>query len=167
MTTLKGKLSVLIVAAAALAGCAEGRSGESASAKTPATVAQGDSAAAKAKRVTRVALRESDYGKVLFASKGRALYLFTADSKGKSNCSGECASAWPPFLARGRLEAGPGVKRRLLGATTRPDGRRQVSYAGHPLYFYVHDPPNEILCHDVTEFGGDWLVVRASGKPAP
>jgi hypothetical protein len=42
-----------------------------------------------------------------------------------------------------------------------------VTYAGHPLYYYVDDPRNEILCHDVFEFGGDWLVVQASGEPAP
>jgi hypothetical protein len=41
-----------------------------------------------------------------------------------------------------------------------------VTYAGHPLYFYVDDPPHRILCHGVSEFGGDWLVVQASGEPA-
>ena len=123
--------------------------------------------AVKSKHVTRVTLRDSAYGKVLFDKTGQALYLFTADAARRSNCSGECAAAWPPFHARGRLAAGAGVNRKRLGSIKRDDGTRQVTYAGHPLYFYVHDPKNEILCHDVTEFGGDWLVVRASGKPAP
>jgi predicted lipoprotein with Yx(FWY)xxD motif len=123
--------------------------------------------ASAAKKTTKVQLRESKYGKVLFAGNGRALYLFTSDTPGTSNCSGECAAAWPPFYARGKLVAGKGVNRKLLGRTTRPDGRKQVTYKGHPLYFYVHDPRGEILCHNVNEFGGDWLVVRASGNPAP
>jgi predicted lipoprotein with Yx(FWY)xxD motif len=123
--------------------------------------------ATAAKKTTKVQLRASKFGKVLFAGNGRVLYLFTSDTAGTSNCSGECAAAWPPFYARGKLVAGDGVNRKLLGRTTRPDGRKQVTYKGHPLYFYVHDPRGEILCHNVNEFGGDWLVVRASGKPAP
>jgi predicted lipoprotein with Yx(FWY)xxD motif len=123
--------------------------------------------ATAAKKTTKVQLRASKFGKVLFAGNGRVLYLFTSDTAGTSNCSGECAAAWPPFYARGKLVAADGVNRKLLGRTARPDGRKQVTYKGHPLYFYVHDPRGEILCHNVNEFGGDWLVVRASGKPAP
>ena len=125
------------------------------------------SAAGKAKKTTKLELRESKYGKVLFAGNGRALYMFTSDTPGTSNCSGDCAAAWPPFYARGKLRGGDGVNRKLLGRTTRSDGRKQVTYNGHPLYFYVHDPRGQILCHNIFEFGGDWLVVRASGNPAP
>ena len=126
-----------------------------------------DSAKAAGAKGTKLALRDSQFGRVLFNSKGRAIYLFSSDTTGSSTCYDDCAAVWPPFYARGKLEGGPGVNRKLLGKTTRTDGRRQVSYAGHPLYFYVHDPRGEILCHNVNEFGGEWLVVRASGKPAP
>ena len=60
--------------------------------------------------------------------------------------------------------AGPNPE--LLGTTRRKNGKLQVTYAGNPLYYYVHDTPGEILCHDVVEFGGLWLVVRPSGRPA-
>jgi predicted lipoprotein with Yx(FWY)xxD motif len=120
-----------------------------------------------AKKTTEVELRKSKFGKVLFAGNGRVVYLFTSDTPGTSNCSGACANAWPPFIARGKLVATDGVNKKLLGRTTRPDGRQQVTYSGHPLYFYVHDPKGQILCHNVFEFGGDWLVVRRSGNPAP
>jgi predicted lipoprotein with Yx(FWY)xxD motif len=123
-------------------------------------------ATASAKKTTKLELRASKFGKVLFAGSGRVLYMFNADMAGTSNCAGECAAAWPPFYARGKFVSGPGVNRKLLGRTTRADGRKQVTYKGHPLYFYVHDPRGEILCHNVNEFGGDWLVVRRSGKPA-
>jgi predicted lipoprotein with Yx(FWY)xxD motif len=125
------------------------------------------SAAKKAKKTTEVELRKSKFGKVLFAGNGRVVYLFTSDTPNTSNCSGACENAWPAFIARGKLVAGDGVNKQLLGRTTRPDGRKQVTYNGHPLYFYVHDPKGEILCHNVNEFGGDWLVVRRSGNPAP
>ena len=123
--------------------------------------------AERPRKTTRVRLEGSDYGSVLFDGKGGALYLFTADEREASACYGACAKAWPPFIVQGRLHAGEGVAQGLLGTTRRRGGRRQVTYAGQPLYYYVHDTPHEIYCHDVYEFGGDWLVVEASGDPAP
>jgi predicted lipoprotein with Yx(FWY)xxD motif len=122
---------------------------------------------ASAAKVTKVKLQSSAYGKVLFDGKGGALYLFTADTPKQSNCYGQCAVEWPPFYARGKFRPGPAVNAKLLGRTTRSDGRKQVTYAGHPLYYWYKDPPNQIFCHDVFEFGGDWLAVQKSGKPAP
>jgi predicted lipoprotein with Yx(FWY)xxD motif len=69
------------------------------------------------------------------------------------------------YFKRAALVAGAGVKRSLIGTTTRSDGRRQVTYAGRPLYYYVGDrKPGRITCQDVAEYGGTWLVVRPSGK---
>ena len=84
-------------------------------------------------------------------------------SPGDSTTS--CAKAWPPVLTKGKPRAGDGAKQRLLGRTERRNGRRQVTYDGHPLYYYVDDSPGNILCHDVDEFGGLWLVVEPNGKP--
>ena len=109
----------------------------------------------------------SDYGPVIFDGRGFALYAFTRDKAGRSRCSGACAAAWPPYLAS-RLRAGTGTKSRLLGTILRSNGARQVTYAGHPLYYYVGDnKPGEILCQGVREFGGLWLVVRGNGQLLP
>jgi predicted lipoprotein with Yx(FWY)xxD motif len=63
------------------------------------------------------------------------------------------------------VRAGAGVKASLLGTIRRSNGSRQVTYGGRPLYYYVGDKkPRQILCQNVSEFGGLWLVVRASGK---
>lgn len=106
----------------------------------------------------------SSFGKVLFDGRGFVLYAFTRDH-GRSACSGACAKAWPPFFAKGKLTVGVGLKRGLLGTVKRKDGRRQVTYAGRPLYYYVGDTrPGQILCQDVFEYGGRWLIVRPSGK---
>jgi predicted lipoprotein with Yx(FWY)xxD motif len=105
----------------------------------------------------------SDYGKVLYDGRGYVLYAFTHDGRNKSRCSGACAVAWPPFLARSP-RAGAGTKQSLLGTTRRADGSLQVTYAGRPLYYYVGDrQPGQILCQNVEEFGGLWLILRGSG----
>jgi predicted lipoprotein with Yx(FWY)xxD motif len=123
------------------------------------------SAAAATPRAT-VAVRTSAYGKVLVDGRGFVLYAFTRDSRrGRSTCSGACARAWPPYLLRGAVHAGAGTKRASIATIGRADGSRQVTYGGRPLYYYVGDrEPGQILCQNVREFGGLWLVVRASGK---
>jgi predicted lipoprotein with Yx(FWY)xxD motif len=109
-------------------------------------------------------VRSSSFGKVLFDGRGFVLYAFTKD-RGRSACSDACARAWPPYVVRGGLRAGAGVKQSLLGVWRRANGARQVTYAGRPLYYYVDDRrPGQILCQNVSEFGGLWLIVRASGK---
>ena len=108
----------------------------------------------------------SAFGKVLFDGHGFVLYAFGKDSRGRSDCSGACANKWPPYVVRGKVHAGTGVKASLLGTIRRSNGSRQVTYAGRPLYYYVGDKnAGQILCQNVSEFGGLWLVVRPSGKP--
>ena len=107
----------------------------------------------------------SAYGKVLFDGRGFVVYGFTRDH-GHSACYGACAKAWPPYFApKGTLTVGAGLKKSLLGTIKRKNGRRQVTYAGKPLYYYVGDTkPGQILCQDVVEYGGRWLIVRPTGK---
>jgi predicted lipoprotein with Yx(FWY)xxD motif len=108
--------------------------------------------------------RGSKYGRIVFDGSNQALYAFTRDPRGRSACYGACAAAWPPYIVSGKLRAGAGTKRSLFGTTRRRDGRRQLTYAGKPLYYYVHDPVGQVLCQNVFEFGGLWLVVRPTGK---
>jgi predicted lipoprotein with Yx(FWY)xxD motif len=123
--------------------------------------------AAKPRRGPRVKLRDSQLGPVLFDGRDRALYLFTRDPKRRTRCYGACAEAWPPFYAKGPPRAGRGVDRSLLGTLERRDGRRQVTYKGQALYFYVDDPKGQVLCNDIVEFGGTWYAVDAEGnRPA-
>src|SRR5689334_8435095 len=108
--------------------------------------------------------RSSNYGTILFDGRGFALYAFTKDAKGPSRCYGDCAKAWPPLLVKRRAFAGMGTKAPLVGTTKRRDGKLQATYAGRPLYYYVGDRrPGQVLCQDVAEFGGTWLVLRPSG----
>jgi len=114
--------------------------------------------------VSRVVAARSAYGTILFDGRGFVLYAFTKDARGRSACAGACAKAWPPYLVTGSVAAGRGTDARRVGTIRRRDGSRQATYAGRPLYFYVGDrKPGQILCQNVSEFGGLWLVVRANG----
>lgn len=115
---------------------------------------------------TRIKVVDSNYGRVIADGKGEAFYLFDKENTKKPQCYGDCARAWPPVLTNGKPKAGNGVRQGLLGTTKRKNGKLQVTYAGHPLYYYVDDSPGTILCHDVAEFGGLWLVVKPNGKAA-
>ncbi len=106
----------------------------------------------------------SSYGRILVDGRGFALYAFTRDPQGKSVCTGACAKAWPPFIVTRPPRAAGGVKATLLGTTKRAGGKLQVTYAGRPLYYYVGDrKPGQVLCQNVREFGGAWLVIRSTG----
>ena len=121
-----------------------------------ATPALSSSAADRA----TVTVHGSKYGRILFDGRGFALYAFTRDREGRSACTGACAKAWPPYV----VEAGSGATASLLGTIRRGNGSRQVTYAGKPLYYYVGDREAlQVLCQNVFEFGGLWVVVRPSG----
>ncbi|MDH4175985.1 MAG: hypothetical protein OEW31_08220 [Thermoleophilia bacterium] len=132
-----------------------------------AALAAGTEPAMAAESAARPTVRveQSRFGRILFDGRGFVLYAFTRDPRGRSVCSGACAAAWPPAIVKRPLRAGKGTRARLLGTTRRADGRLQLTYAKRPLYFYVGDrSPGQILCQDVEEFGGLWLVVRANGS---
>jgi predicted lipoprotein with Yx(FWY)xxD motif len=112
-----------------------------------------------------VTVKSSSFGRILFDGRGFVLYGFTRDPRGKSVCSGACAKAWPPYIVKSRPRAASGVGAARLGTVKRPDGSLQVTYAGRPLYYYVGDRrPGQILCQNVTEFGGVWRVMRPNGR---
>src|SRR3954447_21514885 len=86
-----------------------------------------------------VKISHTRYGDILVDGKGRTLYLFTKERTSNARCYGDCATAWPPFLTSGAPRAGKRVDARKLGTTKRRNGKRQVTYNGHPLYYYVAD----------------------------
>jgi predicted lipoprotein with Yx(FWY)xxD motif len=116
---------------------------------------------------TEITVRGSDFGRMLWGPKRQAIYVFENDSEGRSNCYGACAKAWPPVLTKGAPRAGKRVNDDLLGTTRRRNGKRQVTYDGRPLYYYAHEGPGEVLCHNVDLNGGLWWVVGPSGEPRP
>jgi predicted lipoprotein with Yx(FWY)xxD motif len=112
-----------------------------------------------------VVVGTSSFGRALFDGRGFILYGFTRDPRGRSMCAGDCAKAWPPYIVKSRPRAGAGIAPARLGTIKRADGSVQATYARRPLYYYVGDrKPGQILCQNVTEFGGVWRVVRPNGR---
>lgn len=98
-------------------------------------------------------------------SGGRAVYLWAADSGGMSSCAGACASAWPPLTAKGAPSAGAGVSASDLGTVARSDGSKQVTYKGHPLYYFAGDSgAGQTNGQGSDGFGARWWLVAPSGS---
>jgi predicted lipoprotein with Yx(FWY)xxD motif len=165
-------LTIVTVAAGLLiAGCgdddddsesASGGGGTATEAAAPPATEPVAPASAGARTTIKTA--DSQYGDVLFGVADQAIYYFDKESGSKSECYGACAEAWPPVLTEGAPAAGGGAQPELLGTTQRDDGTTQVTYDGHPLYYYAHEGPGEVTCHDVSEFGGLWLAVQPTGE---
>jgi predicted lipoprotein with Yx(FWY)xxD motif len=106
-------------------------------------------------------------GTFLVDSSGRSLYLFEADKSDTSTCNGACAAAWPPLTTTGAPTAGTGVKASLLGTSKRDDGKMEVTYNGHPLYYFANDSaPGDLKGQGVDAFGAEWYAVTPDGKTA-
>jgi predicted lipoprotein with Yx(FWY)xxD motif len=103
-------------------------------------------------------------GPILVDGSGRTLYLFEADASKASTCSGAYAQAWPPLVASGAPQVGSGVTPALVGTATRRDGRMQVTYNGHPLYYFGGDrQAGDSKGEGLTSFGAGWDVVSPAG----
>ncbi|MEU1601097.1 hypothetical protein ABZ468_52545 [Streptomyces sp. NPDC005708] len=149
-----------LVAALALAGCGGGGGDNGSGARNEAP--------APAMDTSTVRTSDSPLGTVLVDGGGRTLYLFTEDGKNTNSmdCDAACLKLWPPM--KGKPKAGDGVDAALI-STTRGSSRMQVTYAGHPLYYYAGDR----AAGDVKGQGidGIWYALDAQGaaikKAAP
>ena len=144
-----------LAAAVVIAGCG-GSGGSSSQSKTAASTAGGTT--------PTVELASSKFGKILVDSHGRTLYDFVADKTTMSTCYGACASLWPPLTLAGTPKAGAGVRASLLGTTKRTGGTTEVTYNGHPLYYFAGDTkPGETAGQAINQFGALWYVLTANG----
>jgi predicted lipoprotein with Yx(FWY)xxD motif len=148
--TYRKIIPYLAAAAVLLAGC--GGSSTPASSET----AGGDTA-------TIGLANNGSLGKTLVDSKGDTVYLFQKDTGTKSNCTGACATTWPPVRATGTPTVASGLSGKV-GTTPRSDGKPQVTYAGHPLYTYQGDSKaGDANGQGINAFGATWYVLSSSG----
>jgi predicted lipoprotein with Yx(FWY)xxD motif len=153
---------------ALLAGCGSSSSSSSTAASTPAsTPTESTAAATTAATSAGVAVQtaKNKLGTILVAGpEKRTVYLFEADKGSSSTCNGECASDWPPVTSEGAPTASGGALSADLGTTTRSDGSKQVTYKGHPLYFFEGDKAaGQTTGEGSTAFGAGWYVLKPSG----
>jgi predicted lipoprotein with Yx(FWY)xxD motif len=105
-----------------------------------------------------------DLGDILVNSQGRTLYLFLKDSGTKSECTGACAANWPPLRTSGKPTEGNGANASLVGTASRPDGKAQLTYNGHPLYLFSGDKEaGDTNGEGLNAFGGGWYALSPAG----
>jgi predicted lipoprotein with Yx(FWY)xxD motif len=141
-----------------LSGCSSGGDQKPA----PSSTAPAASAIGPA----HVMATQNPLGTILTDDHGRALYLFVADTGTSSTCAGPCAKEWPPLLTSGAPVAGPGVDSTLLATTSRADGTTQLTYHGHPLYYYDDDEdqaPGSTKGQGEQSYGAGWYVLNPAG----
>jgi predicted lipoprotein with Yx(FWY)xxD motif len=170
MVTLKtarfrlASLLVLAISAIAVAGCGSANSSTSSTAAA-AQPAASTATSSSSSSGESIATTKGSAGTYLTGDEGRAVYLWVADSGGKSSCSGACAQAWPPVETKGNPTAGSGVNAADLGTITRSDGSEQVTYKGHPLYYFIADKSKgEVKGQGSNSFGAKWWLVAPSGS---
>jgi len=114
---------------------------------------------------TTIAVSSTRLGRILAGPSGRTVYIFLADRGTTSSCnSAACVQAWPPVLTKGLPQAASGVTASLLGTTMRADGTTEVTYAGHPLYYFISDKkPGDVTGQRIDAFGAPWYVISPSG----
>lgn len=152
-----GALGAAAVAALILAACGSSSSGQT---NKPAS---GTPTAAKSSGLT-VSTAKGSTGAYLVGSSGRALYMFLADHKGMSACSGSCAQNWPPLTSASTPKAAGGVNASDFGSIARTGGAKQVTYKGHPLYYFIGDTgPGMTSGEGSTAFGAKWWLVTPAG----
>src|ERR1700677_4858788 len=153
-------VSVLVAACGSSASTTTAAAGAAAGGSTATSTA---SAAPAAVKGTAVSTTSGSQGTFLTGAGGRALYLWEADSGGMSSCSGACAKAWPPLTTKGKPVASGSVKASQLGTIKRSDGTEQVTYDGHPLYYFEGDPKSGTTTGQGSDaFGAKWWLVSAS-----
>jgi predicted lipoprotein with Yx(FWY)xxD motif len=153
------KLGVPVAAGLLAAACG------TAAGSTTGSTAAGTPASSGSTTATVIESHNGSAAPFLTNSSGRAVYLWAADSMNKSMCSGACAQAWPPVTSKGQVTAANGAKAADLGTITRSDGTKQVTYLGHPLYYFAGDSgPGQTNGQGSDSFGAKWWLVAPTGS---
>jgi predicted lipoprotein with Yx(FWY)xxD motif len=159
MKRLLSLAALAVVGALLLAACG----GSSYGANKSSSTASAPAPAATSSAATTITAKSSSLGTFLVDGKGHTLYLWDADHGAMSTCNGECATDWPPLTTKAAPKAGAGVKASLLGTSKRSDGT-QVTYAGHPLYYFAGDTAaGQTTGQGSAAFGAPWWVVSPAG----
>lgn len=155
------KIGVPVAAALLAAACSSSSSSGSAAGSTPAANSSSGSASTTG---TVIKTTAGSTGAFLTDKSGRAVYLWVKDGKNMSACSGACAGAWPPVTATGAVTASGSVQASDLSTITRSDGTKQVTYDGHPLYYFAGDSGSGQTNGQGNDgFGAKWWLVSPSG----
>jgi predicted lipoprotein with Yx(FWY)xxD motif len=169
LVTSSKLLAVGLITAIALSACSSSTSSKKASSTTKphtATSIATTTSAVASGHATVDTAHSALFGTILVNSSGMTLYMLTADTSTTSACTAACQAVWPPLTVTGAPTAGPGVNPSLLGTIPGPNGMRQVTYGGHPLYTFAKDTAaGQVNGEGINHFGGFWYVLNPAGNP--
>jgi predicted lipoprotein with Yx(FWY)xxD motif len=164
-TKLAAGVSGALSAAVLVAACSSGGTSSTGAAASGTSAGASSSTGGSTSGGTVIETASSSAGTVLTNGSGRAVYLWAKDTGNVSNCNGACAGAWPPVTTTGSATASGGAKASDLGTITRSDGSKQVTYDGHPLYFFSGDSgPGTATGQGSDGFGAEWWLVAPTGS---
>lgn len=162
-TTRSSRRPLLLIAAAVgglgltAAACSSSAASNAGAYGQPARTVPASGAAA-------ISTHSTSLGTILTGPGGRSVYLFEKDHGTSSACAGACASLWPPVTTTKPPTANGTAQQKLLGTTRRSDGATQVTYAGHPLYYFAGDHAvGDVTGEGLNDFGAGWYVLATSG----
>jgi predicted lipoprotein with Yx(FWY)xxD motif len=163
------RLVALIATGVVVAACGSSSSTKSVpAAAAPATPSTGTSTmgTSASGATTLQAKKQGKLGTILAAGpKKLTVYLFEGDSGTTSHCTGRCAKAWPPVTTTRTPTGSAPVQSSLIGTTTRADGTKQVTYKGHPLYYFIKDKDGgDAYGGGVKAFGASWYALKPDGS---
>jgi predicted lipoprotein with Yx(FWY)xxD motif len=152
-------------AAVVVAACSSAASSGTAAAPASPAGSSSSSSGSSASGATVIETATSSGGTFLTNGSGRAVYLWAKDTGDMSNCTGACAGAWPPVTTTGTATASGAAKASDIGTITRSDGTKQVTYDGHPLYYFSGDSgPGTATGQGNDGFGAKWWLVAPTGS---
>jgi predicted lipoprotein with Yx(FWY)xxD motif len=158
------KFVACAIAAVALLAACGGSSNPSTAATSPSPAAASPSPSPAATGEKIMVATNAKLGQILVDESGMTVYLFMSDTPTASTCYTTCATIWPPVVTTGAPQAGTGATASLLGTITRTDGKVEVTYNGHPLYYFVQDKAaGDAKGQGINGFGALWWVLSPAG----
>jgi predicted lipoprotein with Yx(FWY)xxD motif len=149
-------------AATSVATSAAGAATTTAGTSTPAGAPSVTPAAGGTTLTGLAVAQDAKLGPIVTDNQGRTLYAWTQDTSSTGTCTGSCAQTWPPALTSGTPQGGTGITASMIGTSARSDGGTQVTYNGHPLYWFSGDKnPGDTNGQGVA---GKWFTVTPDGK---
>ena len=157
---------VLAGGAVVLAACGSSASPSTAGARLPARARRRRSSRATPRRRRSQSGRAVQAGHRADDGQGQTIYWFAIDTPTKSNCTGSCATYWPPVLGKAVAASGTSLPHGF-GTITRSGGQVQATYDGHPLYTYTADTaPGQVSGNGMNVSGGLWWAMTPAGSQA-
>jgi predicted lipoprotein with Yx(FWY)xxD motif len=158
-----GAVGAVVLVAACSSGSGSTQAASSAPAASPGS--SGASSGASSSGATVITTATSSAGAFLTDGSGRAVYLWVKDTGDKSMCTGACAGAWPPVTTTSTVTAAGSAKASDLGTITDSSGAKQVTYDGHPLYYFSGDSgPGTASGQGSDGFGAKWWLIAPNGS---